>query len=71
MRKVSGRIAVKADTFDSQALEEPGHDDAANGVYGVHNHGELSGLDSLHIHCGKCKDGVKVLIREVLFLNLA
>ena len=71
MGKVSGRVAIKADALYAQALQEPWHDDSANGVDGIHNHGELGGLDGLHIHCGKRKDGIQVLVREVFFLNLA
>ena len=71
MRKVSRRIAVKADALDAQALQQPGHDDAADGVDGVYHHREVCGLDGLHVYGRQGQNGVQMLVGEIFFFHIA
>ena len=69
VRKVSGRVAVKADTLDAQAFQETRHDDAAHRVDGIYHHGEMRRLDGFHVHGGQGQDGIQVPVREIFFLD--
>ena len=64
-------LAVEADAFHAEALEEAGHDDAANGIDRVDDHLEVRSLDGGDVNGLQRQDGVEVLVREVFLLDVA
>ena len=69
--KFTGRIAVELYAFHSQPFEKTRHDDASDGIDGVHDNLETGLAYSLGINGFQCKYGIDVLVREITLLHLS
>ena len=71
MGEVTGWLAVKTNTFDSEPLKQAGHNYSTYRVDGIENNLESGGRDGFDINIWKGQDGVQMLVSVVVLGDLA
>ena len=71
MGEIARRFAVELHALDTQALQQAGHDQAADAVDGVHDDLETGRPDGFSVHVLQRQDGIQVLFGEVMLRDAA